>query len=307
MKKKKIKHRKKSKHKANKLKHKIHKLKHKTKRKRKTTTNKKIKHISIIGQESSRKYLHELKQEHMPSHLSDNKELDFMLKSIEFNNPGVNYRILEAFKTIDRKIFSKIHPYEDMPIHIAHGQTISQPTTIARMLRLLSLEPEQNVLEIGTNTGYHASLVAWLVSPGNVTTIEIFPDLAHQARINIKKLISELEQKKIKKKIHVEIFTGDALEPYQEIWNKNKKYDRIFYTAAVSPNKRWIIKNLAHRTLKEGGLLLFPIKENYDYGGLELWQKQNNQLILIKRDPGYSFVPIIRQKDIEDVYKKLNR
>jgi len=283
-----------------KAKHKIHRTKHKTNR----IKTKKHKLRPFPDQESSRKYLHDLKQSKKPSNSSENQELQFMLKSIEFNNPGISYRIIEAFKMIDRKIFVRHNSYEDMPVHIAHGQTISQPTTVARMLRLLNLQPEQDILEIGTNTGYHAALTAWLVSPGNVTTIEIFPDLAHNARINLKKLNHELEQKKIKKKIHVQVFTGDALQQYQEIWYK--KYDRVYYTGSLGVEKIGLIKHLANKTLRENGLLLFPSKEKVDYGGLELWQKQKNKLVLIKREPGYSFVPIVRQKDIEDIYKKLN-
>lgn len=270
-------------------------------RKKNKLTKKKI---HWVQQESSKKYLHDLKKSKKPSNLSENKELEFMLKSIKFNNPGVSYKILEAFKMIDRKIFVKHNFYEDMPVPIAHGQTISQPTTIARMLRLLNLEPGQNILEIGSNTGYHASLVSWLVSPGNVTTIEIFPDLAHNARINLKNLLHEFELKKIKKTIHVQIFTGDALNKYQEIWQK--RYDRIYFTGSLSIEKLGLMKHLAQKALKDEGLLLFPSSStSSNYGGLELWKKKNNKLILLKIEPGYAFVPIVRQKDIEDLYKKL--
>ncbi len=282
-----------------------HKSNHHSRKQTKKHSHIKPKLIPLFNQESSRKYLHDLKQSKKPSNLSENKELEFMIKSIKFNNPGITPRIVDAFRMIDRKNFVKHNPYEDMPIHIAHGQTISQPTTIARILRLLDLNPGQNVLEIGTNTGYHASLTAWLVSPGNVTTIEIFPDLAHNARINLKKLVIGLEQKKIKKEVHVQVFTGDALKPYQEIWQK--KYDRIYYTGGLSIDKIGLVKYLANKTLKENGLLLFPSNEKVDYGGLELWQKQKNRVVLIKREPGYSFVPIVRQKDIEDIYQKLNK
>ena len=102
------------------------------------------------------------------------KELDLMVKSIKINNPGIGEEITKAFSICDRAFFVTDDPYRDEPKHIAHNQTISQPSTVARMLSVLKLEKRNNVLEIGTNTGYHAVLVSWLVFPGSVMTIEIF-------------------------------------------------------------------------------------------------------------------------------------
>ncbi len=232
--------------------------------------------------------------------ISKNQELDFMIKSIEFNNPTLNPRIVQTFQVIDRAFFVSHHPYEDMPVHIAHGQTISQPTTIARMLNLLRLEPEQNVLEIGSNTGYHCSLAAYLISPGNMTSIEIFPDLAHKARINIKNLIFKLEKKYKDPRLHIQVFTGDALNKRNEIWSK--RYDRIYYTAHIHPEQINHIKKLAKQSLNDEGLLLFPTGQSNVAGRLELWQKHNNHLILIKKDEGYAFVPLIKQRDIENYF-----
>ena len=232
--------------------------------------------------------------------ISKNQELDFMIKSIEFNNSGLNQRLVQAFRVIDRAFFVTHHPYEDMPIHIAHGQTISQPTTIARMLNLLQFQPEQNVLEIGSNTGYHCSLAAYLVSPGNVTSIEIFPDLAHRARINVKNLLFELEKRYKDPRLHIQIFTGDALNKRNEIWSK--KYDRIYYTAHIDLEKVNHIKKLAKRALNDEGLLLFPTGQSNVGGRLELWQKHKDHMILIRKDEGYSFVPLIKQKDVENYF-----
>jgi protein-L-isoaspartate(D-aspartate) O-methyltransferase len=295
--------------KKKKTKHKIKKVKHKMKyKKRILHKHKRTKHIKIqkpvVKQESSRKFLHELKQSKKLGKLSDKKEFEFMLKSIEMNNPTISQDILDAFRLIDRKNFTKHLPYEDEAIHIAHGQTISQPTTIARMLNMLKLEQGQKVLEIGTNTGYHAALVSLLVYPGKVTSLELFQDLAKQAENNIKKLNLELKKsKKVKKELKIKILTGDALNKEHEVWKE--EYDRIYYTAGVEESQREAVKISAVQSLKEDGLLLFPTREHFDYGGLELWQKKQDNLILIVKDQGYSFVPLIKQEDIEEVYKKL--
>lgn len=235
----------------------------------------------------------------------DKKELQLMIKSVQFSNPGIEQNILKAFLICDRKFFAKQSSYVDVPQHISHGQTISQPSTIARMLRLLRLEPGLNVLEVGANTGYHASLVAYLVWPGQVDTIEIFPDLADMARKNVKQLIKNLEEtnkRESKKFSKINVFAGDALDQKQEIWSK--KYDRIYFTAGVELDKINQVKDMGKKLLKEQGLLLFPTREAWDYGALEIWQLRDNSLRLLLRETGYAFVPLLRKQEIDEFYKK---
>lgn len=235
-----------------------------------------------------------------------NKELELMIKSIKFNNPGISEEILRAFEICDRKFFFKGSAvYDDRPQHVAHGQTISQPSTIARMIRLLKVESGLDVLEVGANTGYHASLVAWLVWPGKVVTIEIFPDLAEMARKNVKALIKNLEKtnkREAKKFTKVEVFTGDALDKNQKIWQS--KYDRIYFTAGVESDKIDDVKRMGIALLKDEGLLLYPTREAYDWGALEIWQLRGEKLKLIMRETGYTFVPLLKKEEIEDLYKK---
>lgn len=230
-------------------------------------------------------------------------ELELMIKSIKINNPGLPREIEEAFRIVDRKFFVKNSPYSDEAQHIAFGQTISQPTTIARMLHKLELRPGLDVLEVGTNTGYHAALTSWLVYPGQVTTIEIFQPLAENAIKNINNFIAHLKNKKLKKRFEIQFVVGDALDKENPIWNQT--YDRIFFTAGVSKEHLPIVKEMGQKLLREGGLLLFPYREFFDYGGLEVWEKRNNALHLVSREPGYAFVPLIREKDLQEIYKVL--
>ena len=234
------------------------------------------------------------------------KDFDLMLKSIKINNLEISGKILNAFRVCDRRFFVKRDPYIDEPQHIAHGQTISQPTTIARMIRMSKLEPGFNVLEIGTNTGYHAALVAYLVWPGKVVTIEIFTDLASMAKKNIKKLIQHLNRTKkreVKKFTKIEIFAGDALNQETEIW-KNK-YDRIYFTAGIESQQLHEVKEMGLKLLKDKGLLLYPTREAWDWGALEIWQKnkKDKKLELVIRERGYAFVPLLKKSELEQLYK----
>jgi len=228
-------------------------------------------------------------------------ELDLMLKSIMLNNSGIDKQIIKAFKVCDRRFFVKERSYIDEPVHVAHGQTISQPSTIARMLRLLKIEPKLDILEVGANTGYHAALAAYLSWPGKMTTIEIFPDLAAMARENVKNFIKNLSKAEAKKFGKMKILAGDALDRKGEIWKQ--KYDRIYFTAGVDPDKIQEVRKMGERLLNENGLLLYPTRESWDWGALEIWQK-DTELKLVLKERGYSFVPLLRKQDIEDLYER---
>src|SRR3990167_5348771 len=98
-------------------------------------------------------------------------------------------KILDVIKKIDRKNFmekNKSFAYLDQAIPIGHGQTISQPSTVARMLSLLELKKTDEVLEIGTGSSWNATLLGYLSK--KVLTLEIVPELAKISQEKIKKL-----------------------------------------------------------------------------------------------------------------------
>ncbi len=99
-------------------------------------------------------------------------------------------RVLEAMRKVERHRFvpeSLAHlAYQDGPLPIGEGQTISQPYIVALMTKLLQLKGREKVLEIGTGSGYQAAILAELA--GSVYTIEILPTLAYRAE----KLLGEL-------------------------------------------------------------------------------------------------------------------
>src|SRR5213594_346592 len=98
-------------------------------------------------------------------------------------------RVRDAFLAVPREAFvrpeDRDDAYADVPLSIGRGQTISAPSMIAIMLEEARLRPGERVLEIGTGSGYHAALLARIVGPENVVTIERLPDVAEWGRSNL--------------------------------------------------------------------------------------------------------------------------
>jgi len=96
-------------------------------------------------------------------------------------------RVLEAMAGIPRELFipgeMRICAYDDGPVSIGHGQTISQPYMTALMAQSLELRGSETVLEVGAGSGYHAAVLAALAA--RVIAIELIPELAEQARSNL--------------------------------------------------------------------------------------------------------------------------
>jgi protein-L-isoaspartate(D-aspartate) O-methyltransferase len=130
--------------------------------------------------------------------------------------------------------------YANHPLPIGHGQTISQPTIVALMTDLLALEPEDNVLEVGTGSGYQAAVLSEVVTGGTVFTIEIVADLARTAR---KRLASLGYQ-------NVVVHTGDGYLGLPD----DAPYDGIMVTAAAAEIPAPLLEQL-----KPGGYLVMPV------------------------------------------------
>jgi protein-L-isoaspartate(D-aspartate) O-methyltransferase len=192
-----------------------------------------------------------------------------------------NIRILETMRAIPRHLFIP-HPYDssaydDNPLPIGSGQTISQPYIVAQMTELLHPEPGDNILEIGTGTGYQTAILAALSR--HVTTIERIPAVADLARKNLAAIGMK----------NVRIVAGDGTLGYPA----DAPYDGILITAATPSIPRPLIDQLA-----VGGRLVAPA------GSREL-----QELILLTRQEGgltrsshggVRFVPLIGQHGWED-------
>lgn len=185
-----------------------------------------------------------------------------------------NPRVLAAMREIPRHVF--IPPpydqsaYDDNPLPIGNGQTISQPYIVALMTELLCPKPSDNVLEIGAGYGYQAAVLSRLVH--RLTTIERIPAVATLARNN---LTSSGIQ-------NVEVIDGDGTQGYPQ----NAPYDGIIVTAAAPEIPKALTDQLA-----DGGRLVAPVGGR-DIQELVTLEKQGDRMIS-ESHGGVRFVPLI--------------
>ena len=182
-------------------------------------------------------------------------------------------RVLDAMRSVPRHLFvpaeARERAYWDGPLPIGCNQTISQPYIVAAMTSLLELKGEENVLEIGTGSGYQAAVLARLARM--VHTVERHENLARQAAT----LFAELGIANIT--VHI----GDGSAG----WPECAPYQAVVITAAAPSVPRTILDQLA-----DGGRLVLPVGGS---GGQDLqrWRRQGDTFALEAIFP-VSFVPL---------------
>ncbi|HUY01087.1 MAG TPA: protein-L-isoaspartate(D-aspartate) O-methyltransferase [Candidatus Deferrimicrobium sp.] len=213
------------------------------------------------------------------------KKKEQLLDYYKFSKTAKSKEVIEAFRRVPREDF--IHPsqrsqaYEDHPLPIGHGQTISAPHMAFIMCELLELKEGDKVLEIGGGSGYHAAMCAAIVAPpksqnpGHVYTIERVPALVEFARENLKKAgFSDL----------VTVIEGDGTLGYPE----KAPYDAIQVTAAGPKVPEPLVEQL-----KVGGRLVIPVGGRHMYQELVLVKKVKPDKVIQKNVGGVAFVPLI--------------
>ena len=161
--------------------------------------------------------------------------------------------------------------YNDQALPIAHGQTISQPYTVAFMTHLLGLKGKERVLEIGTGSGYQAAILSRLAS--SVFTVERIRELADEAKAHLKKLRYK----------NVKVRAGKG----EFGWREGAPFDAILVTAAI-PGE---IPEALISQLKDGGVLVAPIGED-SQKMLRITKKKGG---LKKEEFGtFQFVPFVK-------------
>lgn len=188
---------------------------------------------------------------------------------------ALDKRVLTAMNTVARHEFvppeMKLFAYDNNPIAIGYGQTISQPYMVALMTDLLNPKPDDIVLELGTGSGYQAAILSLLVK--QVYTIEIVEELVTQASARLQKLGY----------INIEMRTDDGYHG----WPKHAPYDGIIVTAATPTIPQPLIDQL-----KTGGLLVIPIGFPYQHQELKVIEKRENGQIETRDVLGVAFVPL---------------
>jgi len=183
-------------------------------------------------------------------------------------------RVLAAFYKVEREKFvpSEVrnNAYEDFPLSLGEGQTISQPYMVALMTQSLELKGNEKVLEIGTGSGYQTAILAELVR--KVYSVERIRVLAERAR----KLLEKLGYSNVK------ILLGDGTLG----WKESSPYDRILVTAGA----REIPQPLTDQ-LEEGGVMVIPVGNSYSQD-LEVVRKRKNHIKTVAVEKCV-FVPLI--------------
>lgn len=154
--------------------------------------------------------------------------------------------VLQAFQQVPREAFIpktlQAYSYEDRPLPIGAGQTISQPTTVLLMTQHLDVHAGQKILEIGTGSGYQAALLSVLVGKkGRVITTEIIQELFQAGKQSLRSYTN------------VKVVHADGSQGYR----KEAPYDRIMVTAACPKAPLHLLQQLT-----KDGLLLAPVGDS---------------------------------------------
>jgi protein-L-isoaspartate(D-aspartate) O-methyltransferase len=183
--------------------------------------------------------------------------------------------ILRAMGVIPRHLFVppalESHAYDDQPLPIGYGATISQPFIVAWMTDLLQPMKTDRVLEIGTGSGYQAAVLSLLAR--EVCTIEIVPELAHSAA----KRLVELGYR------NVIVRQGDG---YQG-WAERAPFDRIILTAAPKDIPKPLLDQLI-----PGGRLVAPVGGSF-FQSLNVVDKTRSGALRVRSVGAVAFVPLV--------------
>jgi protein-L-isoaspartate(D-aspartate) O-methyltransferase len=183
-------------------------------------------------------------------------------------------RLIAAMLKVPREMFVseelKSKAYEDQPLPIGYGQTISQPFMVALMTQYLEVKKNHKVLEVGTGSGYQTAILAELCEM--VYSIEKIKELAESAKSRLLKYYK-----------NVKIFVGNGTLGIPEY----SPYDRIIITAAAP-----YIPPPIKAQLKEGGILVIPQGDKY-LQTLLIVKKKKGDKFEVKEGGGCVFVPLI--------------
>ncbi|MEQ1789943.1 MAG: protein-L-isoaspartate(D-aspartate) O-methyltransferase [Rickettsiales bacterium] len=199
---------------------------------------------------------------------------------MKLRNSGIrDMSVLSAMEKIPRELFVedvfREHAYDDTALPIAFGQTISQPTIVARMTMALGIESRMRVLEIGTGSGYQAAVLAKLSR--RVYTMDRHRDF-----------LAVAEQRFLQLRLNnIVTRCGDGSKG----WKEAAPFERIMVTAAANDIPYALVAQLT-----EGGVMVIPVGENAAEQKLLRITKGKNEEIFTETLMNVRFVPLIEEK-----------
>ena len=194
----------------------------------------------------------------------------------DVNDPAV----LAAMAAVPRHLFVppqyRDQAYEDFPLPIGHGQTISQPYIVALMTELARPSPADRVLEVGTGSGYQAAVISRLVA--RVFSVELVDPLAQSAAAVLRRLGYA----------NVTVRSGDGYLG----WPDEAPFDIILVTAAPEDVPAALVAQL-----KPGGRLVVPVGPVHDVQDLQLIEKDAAGRVSTRSVIPVRFVPMVKKRE----------
>ena len=187
-------------------------------------------------------------------------------------------RVLAAMRWAPREWFLPSHlatdAYNDAPLPIGNGQTISQPYVVALMTERLEPKRTQRILEIGTGSGYQTAILAYLAASGKIFTVERLPDLLVEAEERFRRLgLTNIETR-----------LGDGAAG----WAEEAPFDRIIVAAAAPRIPEPLTSQLA-----PGGRLVIPVGDLSSQELVILERPTGGERLVQHQAGGVRFVPLI--------------
>ncbi len=201
---------------------------------------------------------------------------DDVIRTSRYIGTGeLDARVMQAMGDVPRHEFvpaaQRPNAYENRPLPIGHGQTISQPYIVALMTHLAAVEPDQRVLEIGTGSGYQAAVLAKVA--GHVYTMEIVEPLADLSRERLARLGFD----------NVTTRLGDGYNG----WPEHAPFDAILVTAAATHVPPPLVEQL-----KAGGRMVIPVGSRFAVQDLVVIEKSAEGELTTRKILPVRFVPL---------------
>jgi len=189
---------------------------------------------------------------------------------------ALDIQVMDAIRKVPRDEFvppdMKAAAFENGPLPIGHGQTISQPYIVALMTDMVAPEPEHRILEIGTGSGYQTAILSQLCS--KVYSIEVVEELNAAAAGLFIRLGYH----------NIETCIGDGYHG----WPEHAPYDGIVVTAAATHIPAALVEQL-----RPGGRMAIPVGPPYSHQELMLVRKDEQGKTLMESVLGVAFVPLV--------------